>query len=84
VATVELTVENPFPRVEIELALGDGDDTLAPHDLAFHVGIGISSRYVWTHKVWAKTITVSVTPGTLLTEQVQLVVSVRDTMLRRL
>ena len=40
-AAVEFAVEDLFPGAEIELALGDRDDDLAAHDLAFHVGIGI-------------------------------------------
>ena len=38
---VELAVEDLFPRAEVELAVGDGDDDLAAHDLAFHVGVGV-------------------------------------------
>ena len=40
-AAIELTVEDLFPRAEVELALGDGHDDLAAHDLAFHVGVGV-------------------------------------------
>jgi hypothetical protein len=38
---IELAVEDLFPRAEVELAFGDGDDDLAAHDLPFHVGVGI-------------------------------------------
>ena len=30
-----------FPGAEIEPAIGDGDDDLTPHDLTFHMGVGI-------------------------------------------
>ena len=38
---VELAVEDLFPRPKIELAISDGDDDFAAHDLAFHVGVGV-------------------------------------------
>jgi hypothetical protein len=38
---IEFAVEDLFPRAEVELAFGDGNDDLAAHDLAFHVGVGI-------------------------------------------
>ena len=38
---LKLAVEDLLPRAEIQLALGDGDDHLAAHDLAFHVGVGV-------------------------------------------
>ncbi len=38
-ATVGLTVEDPLPGTEVQLAVGDGDDQLAVHDLSFQVGI---------------------------------------------
>jgi hypothetical protein len=38
---VELAVEDLLPGAEVELALGDGDDDLAAHDLAFEVGVGV-------------------------------------------
>ncbi len=30
-----------FPGAKIKLAIGDGDHHLTPHDLPFHVGVGI-------------------------------------------
>ena len=38
---VEFTVEYLFPGAEVEFALGDGNNNLAPHDLAFQMRIGI-------------------------------------------
>ena len=38
---VEFAIEDLFPRTEIEPSLGDGDDYLSPHDLAFQVGIRV-------------------------------------------
>ena len=40
-AAVEFTVEDLFPRAEIEFAGGDGDHHLAAHELAFHVRVGV-------------------------------------------
>ena len=40
-AAVELAIKDLFPGAEVEVALGDGDDDFASHDLAFHVGIGV-------------------------------------------
>ena len=40
-ATIKLTIENLFPRTEIEIPIGNGHNNLAPHDLAFHMGICI-------------------------------------------
>lgn len=38
---VEFTVENLFPRAEIQLSLRDRDDHFPPHDLAFQVRVGV-------------------------------------------
>ena len=38
---VELPVEDPLPRAKVEPALGHRHHHLAPHDLAFQVGVGI-------------------------------------------
>src|SRR5271163_1792107 len=38
---VEFAVEDLFPWAEVELAVGDGDDDLAAHDLPLHVGVGV-------------------------------------------
>ena len=38
---VEFAVEDLLPRAEIEFAVGDRHDHLAPHDLAFQVRIGV-------------------------------------------
>src|SRR5262245_56439415 len=40
-AAVELAVEDLLPGAEVELAVGDGDDDLAAHDLPLHVGVGV-------------------------------------------
>ena len=40
-AAVELAVEDLLPRAEVELALGDGHDDLAAHDLPLQVGVGV-------------------------------------------
>lgn len=40
-ARSELAVEDLLPGAKIELALGDGDDQIAAHDLALHVGVGV-------------------------------------------
>ena len=40
-APVEFTVEDLFPRPQVELAYGDGDDDFAAHDLAFQVGVRV-------------------------------------------
>lgn len=38
---VELPVKNLFPRAEVEFAVGDGHHHFAPHDLPFHVRVGV-------------------------------------------
>ena len=38
---IEFAIENLLPWAEVELAVGDRDDDLAAHDLAFHMGIGV-------------------------------------------
>ena len=38
---VEFTVENLFPRAEIQFPFRDGHHDFAAHDLAFHVRVGI-------------------------------------------
>ena len=38
---VEFTVENLFPRSEIQFAFGDRDDHFAAHDLTFEVSVGV-------------------------------------------
>ncbi len=40
-APVKLSVENLFPRAEVRFAFGDGNNYFAPHDLPFHVRIGV-------------------------------------------
>jgi len=39
--SVELTVENLFPRTEVQFAAGYGYDYFSSHDLALHVGVGV-------------------------------------------
>ena len=39
--SVKFPVEDLLPRTKIELSICDGDDDLAPHDLAFDMGIAI-------------------------------------------
>src|SRR3990172_8630863 len=39
--SIELAVEDLLPGTEIELAIGDGDHHLAPHDLPLQVRVGI-------------------------------------------
>src|SRR5690606_22244716 len=38
---VELAVEDPLPRAEIQPAAGDGDHHLPTHDLTLEVGVGV-------------------------------------------
>ncbi len=38
-SSVEFSVEDLFPRPEIEFALGDRDDNFAAHDLALEMGV---------------------------------------------
>jgi len=38
---VELAVKYLFPRAEVELAIGDGHDHLAAHDMAFQMGVSV-------------------------------------------
>lgn len=40
-APVKFAIENLFPRPEIELALGDGDHDLTPHDLTLQMRVGV-------------------------------------------
>ena len=40
-SSIKFAIEDLLPRAEVQFAGGDGDDHFAPHDLAFHVGIGI-------------------------------------------
>src|SRR5208337_4788057 len=40
-AAVELAVENPLPGTEVEFARRNRDHHLLPHDLTFHMGIGV-------------------------------------------
>src|ERR1700730_16367597 len=39
--SVELAIKNLLPRTEVEFTCRDRDHNLPPHNLAFHVGIGI-------------------------------------------
>jgi hypothetical protein len=39
--SVELAIKNLLPRTEVEFPRRDRDDNLPPHNLAFHMGIGI-------------------------------------------
>jgi hypothetical protein len=39
--SVELAIKNLLPRTEVEFTRRDRDYDLPPHNLAFHVGIGI-------------------------------------------
>ena len=39
--SVELAIKNLLSRTEVEFTCRDRDDNLPPHNLAFHVGIGI-------------------------------------------
>jgi hypothetical protein len=39
--SVELAIKNLFPRTEVEFTRRDRDHNLPPHNLAFHMGIGI-------------------------------------------
>ncbi len=39
--SVKFPVKDLLPGTKIELSIGDGDDDLAPHDLAFDMGIAI-------------------------------------------
>ena len=38
---VEFTVENLFPRSEIQLAFRNRDDNFAPHDLTLEMGVSV-------------------------------------------
>ena len=38
---VELAVEDPLPRAEVELAAGDGNHDLSAHHGAFEVRVGV-------------------------------------------
>src|SRR5690242_13772738 len=40
-ASIELSIEDLFPRSEIQFALRHSHDHLAPHDLTFHMRVGI-------------------------------------------
>ncbi len=40
-AAIELAVKNLFPRTEVQFSGSDRHYHLAPHNLAFHVGVGI-------------------------------------------
>ena len=39
--TVKFAVKNPLPGAEIQFSVRDCHHHLTPHNLAFHVGIGI-------------------------------------------
>jgi hypothetical protein len=39
--SVELAIKNLLPRTEVEFTRRDRDHNLPPHNLAFHMGIGI-------------------------------------------
>jgi len=39
--TIELAVEDSFPRSEIESTFGDGNDDFAAHDLSFVMGVSV-------------------------------------------
>ena len=55
---VELAVEDLFPRAEVELAAGDGDDRFAAHDRPLQVGVGIVLAgkvvFVLVYAVWGE------------------------------
>ena len=38
---IELTVEDLFPRAEVEATTGNGHDHLAPHDLTLQMGVAV-------------------------------------------
>ena len=40
-SSVEFTVENLFPRPEIQFAFGDRDNDFPAHDLTFEMGVGV-------------------------------------------
>ena len=40
-SAIPLSVEDLFPRAEIEFAFGDGDNDFAAHHLPFEVSIGV-------------------------------------------
>src|SRR5215471_21576428 len=39
--SVELAIKNLLPRTEVEFTRRDRDHNLPPHNLAFHMGVGI-------------------------------------------
>ena len=45
-AAVEFTVEDLFPGAEIESTFCDGHHHFAPHDLAFHMGVGVILTHI--------------------------------------
>ena len=43
---IKFAIKNLLPGAEIKTAIGDGNDDLPSHDLAFHMRIGVVLAYI--------------------------------------
>src|SRR5581483_8884447 len=68
--TVELAVEDLFPRSKVELALGNGHDDFPAHDLSLQVGVGV----VLTRSVVVVVVRVGIEGSELLQPHAEVVV----------